>query len=117
MKATNPAVSTPDGTDILADDRGAQDIFQKHPGWHWDGRPGRETGAADGVSHQQLSSQLYGQLLLSRSLSGPLYSPGSVNLICSKRKRVFSVKTTAFSVKTKKRRGRFWFIPNLLSRC
>lgn len=52
------AVSTPDVTDILADDRGAQDIFQKHTGWHWDGRPGRETGAADGVSQQQLSSQL-----------------------------------------------------------
>lgn len=98
-KATNPAVSTPDVTDILADDRGAQDIFQKHTGWHWDGQPGRETGAADGVSYP-LS---YGQLLLSRSLSGPLYSPGSVNLICSKRKRVFSVNITAFSVKTPKK--------------
>lgn len=57
-KAANPADSTPDVTDILADDRGAQDIFQKHTGWQWDGRRGRETGAADGVSHQQLSSQL-----------------------------------------------------------
>lgn len=56
-KATNPAASTPDATEILE----AQDIFQ-HTGWHWDGRPGGraagETGAADGVSHQQLSSQL-----------------------------------------------------------
>lgn len=52
------STSTPDVRDILADDSGAQDVFQKHTGWHWAGRPGRETGAADGVSHQQLSSQL-----------------------------------------------------------
>lgn len=77
-------------------------IFQKHTGWHWDGQPGRA-----GKRGQQMGCPIsscplcYGQLLHSRSLSGPLYSPGSVNLICNKRKRVFSVKITAFSVKTK----------------
>lgn len=61
--------------------KGAQDAFQKHRGWHWDGRRAGKRGQQMGCPISSCPFS-YGQLPLSGTLSGPLYSPESTEQTC-----------------------------------